>query len=107
MHQVPSRGGLRSLGRKVSTTGLHTPESQPEKERERERERDKIPGDLSLMKQRCFNDFSMSICRLQYKKLLSGMIEIRKPNIQQPREQGVMLVTRSGDNPYLKKGEED
>ena len=25
------------------------------------------------MKQRCFNDFSMSIYRLQYKKLLSGM----------------------------------
>ena len=30
---------------------------------------------------------------LQYKKLLSRMIEIRKPNVQQPlpREQGVML----------------
>ena len=29
--------------------------------------------------------------------------------IQQPlpREQGVMLVTRSGHNPYLKKGERD
>ena len=38
-HQAPSRGGLRSPGRKVSTTGLHAPESQPEKERERERER--------------------------------------------------------------------
>ena len=51
----------------------------------------------------------MSIYRLWYKKLLSGMIEIRKPNVQQllPREQGVMLVTRSGDNPYLKKGEQD
>ena len=35
-HQVPSQGGLRSLGRKVSTTGLHTPENQPENERERE-----------------------------------------------------------------------
>ena len=42
-HQAPSRGGLRSLGRKVSTMGLHTPESQPEKERERQ----KRPGDLS------------------------------------------------------------
>lgn len=61
------------------------------------------------MEQRCFNDFSMSIYRLQYKKLLSGMIEFSKPNILQrfPREQGVMLVTRSGDNPYLKKGEGD
>ena len=43
-HQAPSQGGLRSPGRKVSTTGLHTPESQPEKERERERP--KRPGDL-------------------------------------------------------------
>ena len=33
--------GLRSLGRKVSTTGLHAPESQPEKERMRERERER------------------------------------------------------------------
>ena len=59
------------------------------------------------MKQRRFNDFSMSIYRPWYKKLLSGMIEIRKQNLQQllRREQGVMLVTRSGDNPYLKKGE--
>ena len=32
------------------------------------------------MEQRCFNDFSMSIYRLWYKKLLLGMIEIRKPN---------------------------
>ena len=61
------------------------------------------------MEQRCFNDFSMSIYRLQYKKLLSGMKEIRKPKVQQllAREQGVMLVTRSGDNPYIKKGEGD
>ena len=40
-HQAPSRGGLRSPGRKVSMTVLHTPESQPEKEREGERERQK------------------------------------------------------------------
>ena len=46
-HQVPSQGGLRSPGRKVSTVGLHAPESQPEKEREREREREKRPRDLS------------------------------------------------------------
>ena len=50
-HQAPSQGGLRSPGRKVSTTGLHTPESQPEKERERERDRQtdrqKRPRDLS------------------------------------------------------------
>ena len=60
------------------------------------------------MERRCFNDFPMSIYRLWYKKLLSGMIEIRKPNVQQllPREQGVMLVTRSGDNPISRKGKE-
>ena len=46
-HQVPSRGGLRSPGRKVSMMGLHTPESQPEKKEKRERERQKRPGDLS------------------------------------------------------------
>ena len=42
------------------------------------------------MEQRCFNDFPLSMYRLPYKKLLSGMIEIRKPNAQQPlpREQG-------------------
>ena len=44
-HQAPSRGGLRSTGKKVSTMGLHAPESQPEKERERERQ--KRPRDLS------------------------------------------------------------
>ena len=43
------------------------------------------------MEQRCFNDLSVIIYRLWYKKFLSTMIKIRKPNIQQPlpREQGV------------------
>ena len=61
------------------------------------------------MEQRYFNAFSRSIYRLWYKKLLLGMIEIRKPNVQQTllREEEVILVTRSGDNPYLKKGEQD
>ena len=60
------------------------------------------------MKQRYFNDFSMSIYRLQYKKLLSGMIEIRKPNVQQPlpREQGVMLVTGQETIHISRKGNE-
>ena len=44
-HKVPSQEGLRSPGRKVSTTGLHAPENQPEKEREREKQ--KRHGDLS------------------------------------------------------------
>ena len=44
-HQAPSRGGLRSPGRKVSMMGLCAPESQPEKERERERERERDKKD--------------------------------------------------------------
>ena len=36
-----SQGGLRSLGRKVSITGLHAPDSQPEKEGESERKRER------------------------------------------------------------------
>ena len=62
------------------------------------------------MEQRCFNDFSMSIFRLWYKKLLSGMTEIRKTKRTATvtrGARGLMLVTRSGDNPYLKKGEQD
>ena len=43
------------------------------------------------MEQMCFNDFSMSVYRLWYKKFLMTMIKIRKPNTQQqlPREQGI------------------
>ena len=43
------------------------------------------------MEQRCFNDLLVSIYRLLYKKFLSTMIKIRKPNVQQsvPREQGM------------------
>ena len=43
------------------------------------------------MEQRCFNNFSMSVYRLWYKKFLTTMIKMRKPNIQQPlpREQGI------------------
>ena len=48
-------------------------------------------GTQALMEQRCFNDFSVSIYRLWYKKFLLTMIKIRKPNVQQPlpREQGI------------------
>ena len=79
------------------------------KERERERERKKDMGTQALMEQRCFNDLSVSIYRLLYKKFLSTMIKIRIPNIQQllPREQGLTMVLRSGDNPYLKKEDRD
>ena len=62
-----------------------------ERERERKREREKDMGTQALMEQRCFNDLSLSIYRLLYKKFLSTMIKIRKPNVQQtlPREQGI------------------
>ena len=61
------------------------------KEGEREKERKKDTGTQALMEQRCFNDLSVSIYRLLYKKFILTMIKIRKPNIQQPlpREQGI------------------
>ena len=61
------------------------------KEREGEKERKKDTGPQALMEQKCFNDLSVSIHRLLYKKFISTMIKIRKPNIQQvlPREQGI------------------
>jgi len=77
--------------------------------RESERERKKDMGTQTLMEQRPFNDFSVSIYRLWYKKFLSTMIKIRKPNVQQPlpREQGINNGQSSGDNPYIKKGDRD
>ena len=51
------------------------------RERDREKERKKDMGTQALMEQRCFNDLSVSIYRLLYKKFLSTMIKIRKPNI--------------------------
>ena len=60
--------------------------------RERDKERKKDTGTQALMEGRCFNDLSVSIYRLLlYKKFLSTMIKIRKPNVQQPlpREQGI------------------
>ena len=84
---MPSRESLRSLGRRVSKTGLCTPKNQPRGEREREKD----TGSQALMEQRCFNDFSVSIERLWYKKFLSTVLKIRKPNVQHlsPREQGI------------------
>ena len=77
--------------------------------RERERERKKDTGTETLMEQRCFNDLSVSIYRLLYKKFLLTMIKIRKPSVQQPlpREQGINNGHQSGDNPYLKKEDRD
>ena len=48
-------------------------------------------GIQALMEQMCFNDLSVGIYRLLYKKFLLTMIKIRKPNVQQPlpREQGI------------------
>ena len=63
------------------------------REREGENERKKDTGTQALMEQRCFDDLSVSIYRLLYKKFLSTMIKIRKPNIQQPlpREEGINI----------------
>ena len=74
--------------------------------RKGEREREKDTGTQALMEQRCFNELSVSICRLLYKEFLLTVIKIRKRKVQQPlpREQGMTMVIRSGDNPYLKKG---
>ena len=70
----PEPGSLESMIKKV-----------------RERERKKDTGTQALMEQWCFNDLSVSIYRLLYKKFLSIMIKIRKPKVQQPlpREQGI------------------
>ena len=51
--------------------------------RERKRERMTL-GPKSLVEQGHFNDLSVRIYRLLYKEFLLTMIEIRKPNIQQP-----------------------
>ena len=65
------------------------------------------------MEQRCFNDLSVSIYRLLYKKFLSIMIKIRKPNVllyvcnHYQGNKGLIMVTRSGDNLYLKKEDQD
>ena len=62
------------------------------REREGEKGRKKDTGTQALMEQRCFDDLSVSIYRLLYKKFLS-MIKIRKPNMQQPlpREEGINI----------------
>ena len=45
------------------------------------------------MEQRCFDDLSVSIYRLLYKRVLLTMNKIRKSNVQQllPREQGINI----------------
>ena len=56
-------------------------EREREREKERKKERKKDTGTQALMEQRCFNDLSVSIYRLLYKKFLLRMIKIRKPNV--------------------------
>ena len=110
MESGGTEGGERETGRQKEGGGERKREGERGRGKERERERNKKDtGIQALMEQMCFNDFSVSIYRLWYKKFLLTMIEIRKPSIQQllPREQGIIMVTRSGDNPYLKKGERD
>jgi len=106
----PGPGGPESTIRKWKREpeGRREREREREREKERKKERKKDTGTQALMEQRCFNDLSVSIYRLLYKKFLLRMIKIRKPNVQQPlpREQGIN-VTRSGDNPYLNKEDRD
>ena len=52
------------------------------RKKEREKERKKDTETQALMEQRCFNDLSVSIYMLWYKKFLTTVIKIRKPNIQ-------------------------
>ena len=79
------------------------PEGRGEREREGKRQTD--TGTQALMEQRCFNDLSVSIYRLLYKKFLSTMIKIRKPNVQQPlpRERGINNGHKVRKQSYLKK----
>ena len=61
------------------------------------------------MEQRCFNDFSKSIYKLRYKKFLMTMIKIRNQAYSNRYQgnKGLIMVTRSEDHPYLKKGDGD
>ena len=63
-------------GQESEQDGSLPPRNQPRRVREREKERKKEIGTQALMEQRCFNDFSVSRCRLWYKKFLMTMIKI-------------------------------
>ena len=56
------------------------------RKRNRERERKKDTGTEALVEQRCFNDLSVSVYRLLYKKFPSIQTNIQQPL---PREQGI------------------
>ena len=76
---------LEAQAGRVSKTGLCAPRNQQKRKRETERERKegrkKNMGTQALMEQRCFNEFSVSIYKLWYKKFLTTMIKIRKPSV--------------------------
>ena len=82
---------------------------QRERKKEWKKDRQTDLGTQALMEQMCFNDLSMSIYRLLYKKFLSTMIQIRKPNVQQPlpREQGINNSHKVRKQSYLKKEDWD
>lgn len=70
-HRAPSRGGVKAQGaflRESQKPGQDSEQDgslcSKESAGERERERKKDTGTQSLMEQRCFNDFSLSIYSL-------------------------------------------
>ena len=70
-HQAPSRGGVKAQGAFLRESQKPGQESEQDRSLcskesagEREIERKKDTGTQSLMEQRCFNDFSVSVYRL-------------------------------------------
>ena len=85
---MPSREGLRSLGRKVNSESLCTPGDQPEKEREGEKEKDrkkkKDTGTRALMEQRCFIQHCVGI----YTVLQDSYFQQRYYHMVHKKEEG-------------------
>ena len=71
------------------------------------RKREKDTGTQALMEQRCFNDLSVSIYIYAVVQRISFDNDKRSENqMYSDLYQGnkeLTMVTRSGDNPYLKK----
>ena len=85
--------------------GLCAPKNQLKREREKERKTD--TGTQALMEQRCFNDFFCEYIQavVQEVSFVSDKDQKTKCTVTVTKGTGIMMVTRSGDNPYLKKGD--
>ena len=79
---------------------LCTPGNQPR------REKKKDTWTQALMKQRCFNDFSEYI-KAMVQEVSFDSDKDQKTKCTATVTKGLIVVTRSGDNPYLKKGDRD